>query len=93
MFQTGGKFLSSGLYRKIRLSLGNNFFGRISVLHNEITGITGHGYIIYFSLRTTPESNRFADISKMVRNGYAATFTGLFCFFNYKCKITPLHIF
>lgn len=35
------QFLASGLDGEISLAIGNDRFGRISILHNQITGIAG----------------------------------------------------
>lgn len=65
---------------------------RITVLSNQITGITGKIDIIYLSSYTRPHRNHFADISKMVGHIFTCIRASSFRFIDDGLKVSPLGI-
>ena len=62
------KFCLTGLNCKIALGKGNLFLLRVSVLGNQVAGISGKHKVLHFSQRTTTKLDHFRDLTKMVVN-------------------------
>lgn len=60
-------FLPARLQGEIGLSKGNDFFARVAVLHDQVTGVTGEPVIENcFRFRPGRHFDRFPDLGKMV---------------------------
>ena len=70
------QFLLSSLNGKVALRKCNFFFFRISILGNQIAGITSKHIILDRSLCALACSYHFRDLTKMIRYFYSAGFAG-----------------
>jgi hypothetical protein len=60
---------SSGLDCEIRLGKGDFFFPWITILCDQVAGVTRKHDVIYLTLATGPEIDHFVDVNKMVSDG------------------------
>ena len=60
------QFLAAGLHGKVVLPCGNDAFGRIAVLHNQVAGIAGKAVIRHFALPAFSEGYHFVGFNKMM---------------------------
>jgi hypothetical protein len=67
-------------------------FPGITVLGNQIAGISCQHDIFDFPLASRAKIDHFADVSKMVFDAVFSVITGSFCFLNYLLKVSPLGI-
>ncbi len=83
-------FLQTGLHGKISLAERDKFFGRVGVLDDEVTGVTGKFDAFDFAPTSFSDLDHFVDIHEMINDGMTAVFTGNFCPFDDGLKISVL---
>jgi len=84
--------LLPGLDCKITPGKRDLFLAGITILGDEITGITGQEEIFDIPICTRSKGNHFVGVNKMVWNNSTGCLAGFFCFFNHPEKISPFLI-
>jgi len=70
------QFLASGLDGKIGLSLGDDFFGRVGVLDDEVAGIARHHHGLNRTLTALADFDHIGDLNEMIVQPLPAVETG-----------------
>ncbi|KAF2389138.1 hypothetical protein FX983_03577 [Pseudomonas frederiksbergensis] len=73
------KLLPTCLNSEVCLPCSDNWFGRITILHNQVTRVTRELYIRQFPPRARTNRDHCERILEMVINGEPTTCAGFFC--------------
>jgi len=87
------EFLVSGLNGEIRLSKRDDFFGRIGVLHDKITGVARKVHVLDLTFRVRTDGDYFTGSGKMVGWIVAAVLARKLRFDQHCFEVLPLCIF
>lgn len=87
-----GQLRTTCLHREVGLPQGDDGLLRISILHDEVAGVTGEVEIIHLTLCARTNCNHIADLSKMVRDSLPTALTGFLGTLDDTEEVAPLDI-
>lgn len=86
------KFLPPGLQRKVGLAIGDDGFGRVTVLDDQVAGVAGEPEILDLAVCARADRDHCEDVLKMVARQLAAVPASVFRARNDRQKMPELRV-